>query len=41
MTEFIGCSLATTPQWVVTTVTYGRCVESTSEVNGIGLGSGS
>ena len=39
MTEFTEYYLETTPQWVVTTGAYGRCVDLTSEVNGIGPGS--
>ena len=38
MTEFIACCLETTPQWVVTTGAYGRCVDSTLEVNGFDPG---
>ena len=41
MTQFIARYLEITPEWVVTTGAYGRCVDSTSEVNGTGSGADS
>jgi hypothetical protein len=41
MTEFIARHSETTPERVVTTGAYGRCVDSTFEVNGTGPGSDS